>query len=220
MLILFIMRITIIYDNEINKEGLIPDWGFACLVEYENSPKILFDTGADGKILISNMRNLHIDPETIDEVFISHNHWDHTGGIKELLRINPDVKLIIPPSVERTVRDTNYKLIEDLSEIHTGIYSTGELAGIEQSMITGVKDGVIVVVGCSHPGVDIILNSASKIGTVKGIIGGFHGFNKFDALKDIELICPCHCTQYKSKIHELYPDKTTKCGAGLELSFT
>jgi 7,8-dihydropterin-6-yl-methyl-4-(beta-D-ribofuranosyl)aminobenzene 5'-phosphate synthase len=66
------MKITIIYDNEVWKEGLESDWGFSCLVEVENTPKILFDTGTSGSILLRNMKKLNIDPKSIDEVFISH----------------------------------------------------------------------------------------------------------------------------------------------------
>ena len=50
------MKITIIYDNDVWKEGLKADWGFSCLVEIKNTPKILFDTRANGSILLSNMK--------------------------------------------------------------------------------------------------------------------------------------------------------------------
>jgi 7,8-dihydropterin-6-yl-methyl-4-(beta-D-ribofuranosyl)aminobenzene 5'-phosphate synthase len=51
------MKITIIYDNTAFRKDFQADWGFSCLVEVENTPKILFDTGADGKILLNNMEN-------------------------------------------------------------------------------------------------------------------------------------------------------------------
>jgi len=56
------MKITIIYDNEVSEEGLEADWGFSCLVEVYGK-KILFDTGADGSILLGNMEKLDIDPK-------------------------------------------------------------------------------------------------------------------------------------------------------------
>ncbi len=46
------MRITLIYDNTIYKPNLEADWGFSCLLEVENTSKILFDTGTNGKILL------------------------------------------------------------------------------------------------------------------------------------------------------------------------
>ena len=73
------MKLTIIYDNTVFKPVLQSDWGFSCLVEVENCPKILFDTGTDGDILLSNMSKLNIDPLSIKEVFISHAHFDHQG---------------------------------------------------------------------------------------------------------------------------------------------
>jgi 7,8-dihydropterin-6-yl-methyl-4-(beta-D-ribofuranosyl)aminobenzene 5'-phosphate synthase len=74
-------------------------WGFSCFVEVEGAPKILFDTGADGNILLSNMERLHIDPRDIEEVFISHGHFDHIGGLSAFLKVNSDVKLYVPVSV-------------------------------------------------------------------------------------------------------------------------
>jgi hypothetical protein len=44
------VKITIVYDNEVWEEGLEADWGFSCLVEADNSPRILFDTGGRGSM--------------------------------------------------------------------------------------------------------------------------------------------------------------------------
>ena len=53
------MKVTIIYDNTAYKKELKADWGFSCLVDVFNR-KILFDTGTDGNILLSNMKKLGI----------------------------------------------------------------------------------------------------------------------------------------------------------------
>ena len=46
------------------------------------------------------------------------------------------------------------------------------------------------------------------------LIGGLHGFREFDKIKDLGLICPTHCTQHKSEIQSLYPEKFTEGGVG------
>jgi len=56
------MKITIVYDNTTSREDLQADWGFSALIEAKNTPKILFDTGANGKILLNNMEKLGIKP--------------------------------------------------------------------------------------------------------------------------------------------------------------
>ena len=48
------MKVTIICDNEVKQSGLRADLGFSCLVEAQDTPKILFDTGASGSILLYN----------------------------------------------------------------------------------------------------------------------------------------------------------------------
>jgi len=67
-LFLIIMKITIIFDNTAYDPTLQASWGFSALIEI-NEKKILFDTGDNGNILLSNMKKLHIDPADIDEVF-------------------------------------------------------------------------------------------------------------------------------------------------------
>ena len=54
------MTVTIIYDNESRKADLPADWGFSCLVSVYGR-NILFDTGANGTLLLDNMKTLEID---------------------------------------------------------------------------------------------------------------------------------------------------------------
>ena len=208
------MKVTIIYDNEVFKEGLVADWGFSCLVEVENTPGILFDTGTNGSILLSNMEKLDIDPATISEVFISHAHFDHTGGLSAFLNVRSDVKVYVPASF-RGVRGVKEVInVGESLSIHENVFSTGELDHIEQSMAVKTDKGLVLIVGCSHPKMAHILKAASQFGNIYAIIGGMHGFSEFDLFKDLELICPTHCTSHKREIKSLYPEKYIDGGVG------
>ncbi len=91
------IKIQIIYDNTSINRDLKPDWGFAALIQAFGK-NILFDTGANGKILLDNMRRLDIDPRVISDVFISHGHFDHTGGLSHFLNKNNNITLHAPTS--------------------------------------------------------------------------------------------------------------------------
>ena len=208
------MKITLIYDNEVYTEGLKSDWGFSCLIEEEDIPRILFDTGANGSILLHNMEKLNIDPLSIDIIFISHAHWDHTGGLSSFLNKNKGVKIYIPNSCPEPSGAKEIIRVTEALEICNGVFSTGELKGIEQSLAIKTEKGLTVVVGCSHPGVEDILYSATQFGSLYALIGGLHGFSQFDEIKDLELVCPCHCTQFKSIIRSLHPKKYIDGGVG------
>jgi 7,8-dihydropterin-6-yl-methyl-4-(beta-D-ribofuranosyl)aminobenzene 5'-phosphate synthase len=208
------MKITLIYDNEVYKEGLQADWGFSCLVEIEDTPGILFDTGANGAILLSNMEKLKIDPASIQDVVISHAHFDHVGGLAAFLNVNPDVSIYVPASIGRKNSEKGVISVSGPMEIYENVFSTGELDNIEQSMAIKMDDGIVVIAGCSHPGMAHILGAASQFGKVYAVVGGLHGFSEYDLFKDLKLICPTHCTQHKREIKSLYPDQYVEGGAG------
>ncbi len=61
----------------------VGEWGFAALVEFDGR-KILFDTGARPETVWTNATEMDIDLSGVTEVFISHSHADHTGGLMTL----------------------------------------------------------------------------------------------------------------------------------------
>ena len=99
------------------------------------------------------------------------------------------------------------------TKLYEGIYSTGELEGIEQSLCVEREKGIVIIVGCSHPRMENILKTASHFGKTYGIIGSLHG-TRPESLKELDLICPTHCTQHKREIKSLYPEKYIEGGAG------
>ena len=212
------MKITIIYDNTAYRQDIAADWGYSCLLEGRGR-NILFDTGADGEILLQNMRKLNIDPKGIHEVFISHAHWDHTGGLAAILEINPAVKIYAPKSFHVPSGPWDVVYIKEAFEIGDDIFSTGELSGMEQSLIVRAMKGLCIMVGCSHPGLKNILHVSSQYGANWMVVGGLHGFKGFNILKGIEFICPTHCTRYIEKIKNIYPEKYLQGGAGRVIEF-
>ncbi len=207
------MKITIIYDNTLFQPGLKSDWGFSALVE-TGDHNILFDTGANGSILLNNMKKLDIDPTGIDEVFISHDHFDHVGGLSSFLNKNNNVTIYVPVSLRGVCNARKVIHVDQAIKIHENVFSTGELDNIEQSMAVSTDKGLVLIAGCSHPEMKHILDAASQFGEIYAIIGGLHGFNEFYLFKDFGMICPTHCTQHITEIQNLYPDRYVEGGAG------
>src|ERR1700683_5641936 len=61
------------------------EWGYSALVEVDGQ-KILYDTGASSDMVLKNAKALHVDLSDVEEVVLSHNHWDHVGGLMALRR--------------------------------------------------------------------------------------------------------------------------------------
>jgi len=210
------IQITIIYDNTARDNNLIPDWGFACLIECFGKT-ILFDTGAKANILFGNMEKLNIDPMSVDEIFISHDHWDHTGGLASFLATK-NVPVYAPAGFTKPNQNIKIMMCDGFQRIGKNIWSTGTLSNIEHSLLIKQDDRITVIAGCSHPGVESIFNAGRQLGKISTLIGGLHGFNNFDLIKDIDRVCPTHCTQYIDKIKSIYPDKYIEGGAGRVLA--
>jgi len=177
------MKLITLYDNQA-REKFKAGWGFSCLLKLEEQT-ILFDTGADVETLAYNARLLEIDKDKISHCFISHDHYDHTGGIGWL---SPKTKVVFPDQ---------YK--GEISQIDAMVF---DLPIKEQTVI--VKPNKVMLVGCSHPGIVRMANAVyEKYGKLKLIIGGFHLLGKSERevsemakvlLEKTELIAPCHCT--------------------------
>lgn len=215
------MKLKIVYDNEA-KPGFEKGWGFSCLIELEDE-KILFDTGWDGNVLLSNMRKFGIEPEEIKRIVISHAHWDHLGGLPHVRR--QGVEVYVPHSFSKRLRDelaSRFDLheVKGAQKIREGVWTTGELKdGVEeQSLVLKTRKGLVVLVGCSHPGVQKIFSAASKFGKIWGVVGGMHGFDDYELLKGLDLIVAAHCTVNKKKIEELFSDAYVEGKAGLKIT--
>jgi 7,8-dihydropterin-6-yl-methyl-4-(beta-D-ribofuranosyl)aminobenzene 5'-phosphate synthase len=151
------------------------------------------------------MKKLEIDPRETEEIVISHYHRDHTGGLSDLLDINPVTVYV--PSAYRGIYGEGFIVVNQPTEIREDVFPTGELKRVEQSLYLKTQRGLVVIAGCSHPGVRTILEGASQFGKPLALIGGLHGFRDFNVVEDLELICAAHCTQFKSEISSLYPEK-------------
>lgn len=81
------MKITLLIENNSNKKNILTEHGISFYIEYKDN-KIVFDTGQSDKFL-KNSEQLGIDLSQLDSVFISHGHYDHSGGLKPLLESIP-----------------------------------------------------------------------------------------------------------------------------------
>jgi len=206
-------RLRILYDNYPLDVRCVPDWGFALLLEWPEL-RLLFDSGAQGDILLNNMYAVGFDPATLDAVFISHNHWDHQGGLDALLEIKPQLKVFIHSRFSASFTDDlrhrckHLHIVEERSEIMPGIFSSGplEAAMPEQSLFVPLAEETLIVTGCAHPGLEAVLDAVQDIlpGKRFRLVGGLHLKSASQkAIRETALmmlerrvyrIAPCHCS--------------------------
>jgi len=79
------MKVTVVCENTVGvpmPRGLIGEHGLSFLIEGET--RTLFDTG-QGLGVIKNLAILGKDIKAIDRIILSHGHFDHVGGLADVL---------------------------------------------------------------------------------------------------------------------------------------
>ena len=205
------LKLTILDDNTTTDPQLASEWGFAAVVQYAGHT-LLFDTGTDGALLLNNMRQLKVDPQSIEAVILSHQHTDHTGGLQALLDTGVRPTVYVPTafaeSFKRPLRkQTQLVEVSEATEIMPGIHTPRPVGSIiEQGLVVETRDGLVVITGCAHPGVAEMVRQAQAVvdGKIVLLIGGFHLYQQMESALPpvvaeirqlgVEGILPAHCT--------------------------
>ena len=233
------VRVTTVVDNNIWKEGLASCWGLSFYVETVTDDKrhvVLMDTSGSFQIFYNNASKLGLNLSTVDAVLISHWHSDHCGALSQVLSLLKPQTMVYLPSENsfglREIREVGGipRICHESIEFVDGMMSTGELTGgvSEHSSLINVRNkGLVVLVGCSHPGIINILKRAQKVSNVDkvyAVMGGFHissvgeGIRVGEFLRelDVKLVSPCHCTAVDAKqgIAKVVGERYVKNGSG------
>jgi len=227
--------ITILYDNTVYIPGTESKWGFACLIKGIEKT-ILFDTGWNSQILLGNIDFLGVNLDSLDQIVISYNHPDHTGGLDSVLGRKSEVSVYFgasyPAYFGQNILDKGATpiLVDRPIEICEHVFSTGELLGAvnEQSLILDTEKGLVIITGCSHTGIVNILNEAKQIHNknIYLVLGGFHLLNYSDAAVNqiieefralgVEKCGATHCTGERqiTLFKEAYGENYVPMGVG------
>lgn len=92
------LRITTLCENTAIIGDFLAEWGLSILIETDGV-NILFDNGKS--ISVShNADALGINLSKIDKIVLSHAHYDHTGGLRQVLgRMKKEVEIIAHPDI-------------------------------------------------------------------------------------------------------------------------
>ncbi len=203
-------KITILFDNTSAHREIKPGWGFSALVEV-GQRRILFDAGPHSPI--PALRTLGIPPESIRESIISHFHPDHYGGLDDFLASNPGIALYVPSPVPPDLK-ARWQILANLKEVKgpvdlgDGLRLTGPLGSRmpEMALLVDTSSGLLMVVGCAHPGLEELARKAQEItgNYPSAILGGLHimGLRPLKIRQiaaklremGVEMVIGCHCT--------------------------
>ncbi len=191
------------------------NWGLSLLV----GDDLLFDTYGVPAILKRRLNEEGIALSGIRDIVISHDHWDHTNGLWDILLQNRAVRVHVCPhaadALVRTIKDFggSVRTCGGFQPIRGGVTTTGELPAafngntlFEQSLVLASAAGLVIVTGCAHPGIEDIIEKVRQWSREKIylVLGGFHLLDApdseilriIDRMKDLGVanVAPTHCT--------------------------
>lgn len=209
------MNITLIAEGHTPADRQEERWGVSFLIDTD----VLFDAFGKADVFFDNICRYSIDISTLKHIVISHDDWDHIAGLWGVLEKNRGVTVYVcanmNPDIKKRIQSFGVAVVEVHKPvlIRRGVYSTGEIAAntsrgvmYEQSMILKTFEGVSLVTGCAHPGIDAVVER-SRIavdGTLNYVIGGFHlKDSSLDRINEVVVclrenavgtVIPLHCT--------------------------
>ncbi len=203
----------VVYNNMESENNLRCDWGFAAWIKM-GEEVVLFDTGNKPAILKQNLEKLNLDPRDISVIAISHDHYDHIGGLESILSfVTKKTKVYLPGETDLDFQenypDLNFIVNDKFQKISKNVWLTTVFENNihEQALVIKTEGKLIMITGCAHPGIVEMAESVkNKFSDKKlGLLtGGFHlqaaSENEVIQISDnlkalgLEKIAPSHCT--------------------------
>ena len=94
------IRLTILSENSVDQVspyGLLGEHGFSCHLQTP-AGNFLFDTGG-GMTIMNNAELLGIDFTKLQGIMFSHGHFDHTGGLRQVLEKTGEIPIYAHPDL-------------------------------------------------------------------------------------------------------------------------
>lgn len=143
------VQLDIVCENTVGRPiSACGEHGFACLLQTP-AGRWLFDTGS-GATLLTNLAALDLDVRNLDGIILSHGHYDHCGGLLNLLRTTGPRRIYAHPGIfserfwqgqheQRNIslpfsRDdledagAEFVFMQEFAELAPGVFFSGEIA--------------------------------------------------------------------------------------------
>ena len=94
------IRLTVLCENSVDRVspyGLLGEHGFSCHLQTP-AGNFLFDTGG-GMTIMNNAKLMGIDYTKLQGIMFSHGHFDHIGGLKQVLDKTGDISIYAHPNL-------------------------------------------------------------------------------------------------------------------------
>ena len=185
------LKITTLMNDKVDKnKNYLGQHGLSFFIEFragDDNHTLIFDTGQEYQPVLYNVEILGIELKKAEKIFLSHCHFDHTGGLAGILKhIGKDIEIIGHPDIFRKTFKKTDKLIpkgiteensrekieenggklnlnKEPFEIFPGVISTGEI----ERDIDPRPTGYVNKVGINKYEIDYFIDDMSVVFNLK-----------------------------------------------------
>ncbi|MHA1505982.1 MAG: MBL fold metallo-hydrolase [Candidatus Asgardarchaeia archaeon] len=173
------LKVIVLADDYAGYEmrGLLGQHGLSVYLEVKDSHdkvwKLLLDTGQHGESIINNAHLLGLKLDEIGSIVLSHNHYDHTGGLLDIIKLREKVFVVAHPDVfkpsisikgdnvrldigipytmeEMRENGAKFLLLKSPLEVAPGVYFLGEIER-DPDFFTPLKSNYTIEEGILKP---------------------------------------------------------------------
>ncbi|PKL90646.1 MAG: hypothetical protein CVV21_11945 [Candidatus Goldiibacteriota bacterium HGW-Goldbacteria-1] len=178
------MKIKVIAEGSTPAQRAREEWGLSFLI----NNTVLFDVFGHKAVFRKNIKKLKVAVKAVENIIISHCHWDHIAGLEHVLFAGGNPVVYLPEKewrLEEILKrySAAYTIAGNNSVSEDGFILTGAIKGklgketvMEQAAVFKGKKGYVLVTGCSHPGIVKMVKAAEKKSGKKiyAVVGGLH----------------------------------------------
>ena len=183
--------ITVVSSHQMGKSKaeLSARGGLSMYVKI-NGRVILFDTGGKESSLLNNLEELGLDTTLIEAIVLSHKQSEPVQGeLPDVLSaVSPKAKVYVPEAAAEAVSQkdpgANVVPVSNPTRVLPDAWMVGPMhldseggAAVQQALVLDQPDGLIVILGCSFPGVASAVQQVKEVfghRRIQLVAGGFH----------------------------------------------
>lgn len=165
------MKIKVLIENTTDSD-LQCEHGLSLYIEYQDK-RILLDAGST-ELFAENAAAMGVDLDTVDMAFLSHGHYDHSGGFGAFVKLNEKAPVYAMECAMAKYASASGGSLHEIG-VPEAVKEVLKDHLVEIDKVTQVAEGITLVPHSTSP--DILMQIGEKTGLYRQAVGSEDAVN-------------------------------------------